>query len=219
MTNPSHLVSELIQENFDLKMQRDYALGALDAVAVAMALVERSGRFVYINRTGCRLLSAPGLLHLSKGRITASQPHTQKTFRRFLEGACGAARHGTVHRRSLLLRSEIKTLAALSVSIVPCPPSPAAHHPNELYLLAIKPLGTMEDITVTSRELFNLTSSEAQIASSLAAGLSLSEAAELHSIRVSTARTHLSRIFQKTDTQQQSQLVSLLRDAVLPVQR
>lgn len=215
----THLVSDLIQEISDLKKQRDYALGALDALVVAMALVERGGRVVYINQEGCRLLSAPGLLKLSKGRITASQPHNQRTFLRFLQAACVRAHNGMMHRRSLLLRSETDTFAALSVTIVPCRSSPITDHPHGLYLLAAKPLGTMEDITAISRELFDLTSAEAQIASALAAGLPLLQAAEVHGIRVSTARTHLSRVFQKTGTQQQSQLVSLLRDAVIPIHR
>jgi len=73
------------------------------------------------------------------------------------------------------------------------------------------------DLVVGSRQLFNLTESEARFASALASGLSLTQAAEAQGVRISTARTHLARIFQKTDTRQQSQLVSLLRGAVLPL--
>jgi DNA-binding CsgD family transcriptional regulator/PAS domain-containing protein len=61
------------------------------------------------------------------------------------------------------------------------------------------------------RSLFALTAAEAKIASSLAAGLTLKQAAEESSIRITTARSYLEKIFRKTGTNQQSQLVALLK--------
>ncbi|MEO6946644.1 MAG: helix-turn-helix transcriptional regulator [Nitrobacter sp.] len=66
------------------------------------------------------------------------------------------------------------------------------------------------------RSLFDLTSREADITASLAAGMSLKDAARNAHIQFSTARSHLERIFQKTGTNQQSQLVALLK-SVSPV--
>ena len=68
-----------------------------------------------------------------------------------------------------------------------------------------------------ARQLFDLTDAEAKFSSALASGSSLTEAAEAQGVRISTARTHLARIFQKTHTRQQSQLVYLLRSAALPL--
>ncbi|MDH7795348.1 MULTISPECIES: LuxR C-terminal-related transcriptional regulator [unclassified Beijerinckia] len=60
------------------------------------------------------------------------------------------------------------------------------------------------------RETFGLTAKEASIALSLASGLSLKETAIKENIVFGTARIHLERIFRKTETRQQSQLVALL---------
>jgi DNA-binding CsgD family transcriptional regulator len=84
-------------------------------------------------------------------------------------------------------------------------------------MIALRPLSMATDLVASSRQLFSLTESEARFASALASGLSLTQAAQAQGVRISTARTHLARIFQKTETRQQSQLVSLLRGAVLPL--
>jgi len=61
--------------------------------------------------------------------------------------------------------------------------------------------------------LFDLTPTEAKLATSLAAGLALKSAAVRQGIQVSTARYYLERIFQKTGTHQQSELVAMLKSA------
>lgn len=61
------------------------------------------------------------------------------------------------------------------------------------------------------QELFALTPAEANLCFSLASGLSLKEAALRADITFKTARTYLERIFAKTGTRQQSQLVGLIK--------
>lgn len=55
--------------------------------------------------------------------------------------------------------------------------------------------------------LFDLTPAEARLASALASGKTLQQAAELQGIQATTARAYLGEIFHKTGTRQQSQLV------------
>lgn len=61
--------------------------------------------------------------------------------------------------------------------------------------------------------LFDLTPSEARIAASLASGKSLRDAAGEMAISFGSARTYLAHVFAKTGTNQQSQLVSLLKSS------
>lgn len=61
--------------------------------------------------------------------------------------------------------------------------------------------------------LFDLTASEARLATALAGGKSLRSAASEMGISLGSARTYLGRVFTKTGTNQQSQLVSLLKSA------
>lgn len=61
--------------------------------------------------------------------------------------------------------------------------------------------------------LFDLTPAEVKLATALARGLSLQAAAAEAGLQFSTVRTYLNRIFRKTGTNQQSQLVALLKSA------
>lgn len=61
--------------------------------------------------------------------------------------------------------------------------------------------------------LFDLTPAEARLAATLSQGRPLKDAAASSNITVKTGRTYLERIFAKTGTRQQSQLVALLRNA------
>jgi DNA-binding CsgD family transcriptional regulator len=61
--------------------------------------------------------------------------------------------------------------------------------------------------------LFDLTPAEVNLATALAKGLSLKAAAAEAGLQFSTVRTYLNRIFRKTGTNQQSQLVALLKSA------
>jgi len=59
--------------------------------------------------------------------------------------------------------------------------------------------------------LFDLTPTEAWVATDLASGLTLAESARKHGVTTKSARTYLERIFRKTGTRQQSQLVAMLK--------
>jgi len=61
--------------------------------------------------------------------------------------------------------------------------------------------------------LFDFTPAEVSLATALAKGLSLKAAAAEAGLQFSTVRTYLNRIFRKTGTNQQSQLVALLKSA------
>lgn len=61
------------------------------------------------------------------------------------------------------------------------------------------------------RTVFLLTGAEARLAADLASGLSIAESAVRNGVTYSTARTYLDRVFRKTDTHHQSQLVATLK--------
>ncbi len=58
--------------------------------------------------------------------------------------------------------------------------------------------------------LFDLTATEAFVAARLAEGMSITEIAQMRRCSRSTVRTHVKRIFQKTHTNRQGELVQLI---------
>jgi DNA-binding CsgD family transcriptional regulator len=76
--------------------------------------------------------------------------------------------------------------------------------------VAFDPARRVRPATGWLREIYRLTRTEARLAALLAEGWSLAECAAAMNITNNTARTHLKRIFQKTHTQRQGDLVRLL---------
>ncbi|MGY6250499.1 helix-turn-helix transcriptional regulator [Bosea thiooxidans] len=198
-------------------IQRDEAHSALDALAMGLVIVDQDLRITYANEGADEILAEPeGALSLRQGRVFARLPADQRLFKQLVETASRNGPELLAHQRSSMILSGGDRAHALSACVMPAAsPVPAGSHRK--VMIALRRLDMATDMVACARQLFDLTETEAKFASALASGLSLTEAAGAQGVRISTARTHLARIFQKTDTRQQSQLVSLLRSAALPL--
>jgi DNA-binding CsgD family transcriptional regulator len=186
------------------------SLSVLDGLAVAVLLLGLHGQALYSNpaaeeilRRGDGLALRNGILVTSDSRATAALRHAIKT----------AASPG----RGLDCPAAIR---------VPCPPRHRDYHvvvtpvlnrmpqfvglPAPAIAVLITDPHASPMTSNVIRKLYGLTPKEAELAAKLGAGLSLEEAADSLVIRYETARTHLRRIFVKTDTKRQSELVLLL---------
>lgn len=103
--------------------------------------------------------------------------------------------------------------------IAPLPPSATTTTlaPSAMVVIADPELGIAVD-QGTLRQLYGLTRAEANLASLLLMGRTLEEAADELCVSVNTVRTHLQRIFLKTDTSRQATLLRtlLLGPAAIP---
>jgi len=208
-------VVELRRHIGRVTIQRDEARGALDRIAMGITILDQDMRITYANEGADEILSDPdSAVGLRQGRLYARQAADQRQLRQLVEGAMRSAQDPLAsHQASMILHGEDGS-HSLSACAMPAPPSPNS---AGKVLIALRRLETAANLVACARQLFDLTDTEAKFASALASGSSLTEAAEAQGVRISTARTHLARIFQKTNTRQQSQLVSLLRSAALPL--
>lgn len=112
---------------------------------------------------------------------------------------------------SIALRSGRGTV--LNASVVPLPAGalPGQDRPA-VAVLADPRLPDEESL----REVYGLTAAEARLALRIVRGQSIQEAADRLKIAVTTARTHLQRVYGKTRTRRQSELVALLLGAGEP---
>lgn len=211
-------VVELRRHIGRVTIQRDEAHSALDRIAMGIAILDQDMRITYANEGADEILSDPeSALGLRQGRLCARRPADQRQLRHLIEGALQSAQNPLApHQASMILHGEDGS-HSLSACAMPAPPSVTQAHASGKVLIALRRLETATNLVACARQLFDLTDTEAKFASALASGSSLTEAAEAQGVRISTARTHLARIFQKTNTRQQSQLVSLLRSAALPL--
>ena len=209
------------QEVEGLRLERDAGSELLERVSVGTLLVDERGRVVRANGIAERILSAgDGLTARAEG-LEAGTPHETAALRRMIGSAAATSKHlARVHGRD----GEADRSAGGPLRLAR--PSGAA-----AYLLEVSPLhreagwggrGALAVVLVSDgskgrapneaalRSFYGLTPAEAELTALLSHGLSLDEAAERRDVSRNTARGQLKRIFAKTATNRQAELVRMV---------
>ncbi|GGF46444.1 hypothetical protein GCM10007301_02440 [Azorhizobium oxalatiphilum] len=216
-------VARLRQQFGALRVAERAEAALLANAGVGFALADHEGRLLHTSPTATDLLARAGLLargdRLGVARTANAGESVGRTLQRLLARAC-APQPGVLDGGSgeLMLR-----------------PDPT--RPDQVYAVAISPVrdaeayglsargvaavfvrqvgfGLPEGFSRMTRTLFGFSAREAEIAACLAAGGALKDAAASCGITMATARTYMARIFEKTETSQQSQVVALLRGLI-----
>ena len=153
---------------------------------------------------GQRLLKTGDGLLVVNGKLVASQHDYTIELRKFVN----AAPSGAV--RKLQLMSIPRTGGGnLLLSFVPL--NTSGRDSEAITLVQVVDPGQVPRIEPASLcKLFGLTKAEAGLACEILSRATLEQAAAKLSVRPSTIKTHLKRIFRKTNTTRQSELVALL---------
>lgn len=165
-----------------------------------VAVVDRAGRVQFLNRAAHGLIAA-GLLRLEGGYLRTATLTDGMTLQRFI-GGC-AAGHGS---RSTRLVGENGTLLVAACAIDDSQ-GPAA---CSVLLRFTDPAGVRVVDRSVLQSQFGFTPSEAALAVDILAGHDLASSASRRGTSANTARAHLRRIFEKTGTRRQAELMRLL---------
>lgn len=199
----------------ELEERADDLVAALDGLPTAGLILTATRKIVCMNRQAEELLKGPGLkvfrqhLQAERGRDT----------NRLEEAVSNAARQadGQFHPTAgpiPLIRIPRVARRSLEVLAIPLRPrfvlrtDTDAHARVLLLIYDPERRPTLNHHLV--EQLFDLTPAEAFIAARLAEGHSLQEIAALRRSSISTIRTHMKRIFMKTGTSRQGELVQLI---------
>jgi DNA-binding CsgD family transcriptional regulator len=190
------------------------SFSVLDTLLTAVLLLGPRGQVIYSNRAAEEIFRRGDGLALRKGVLVTSDSRADAALRQAIHVAASL---GTapdcppavrVPRPSLRRDYQIVVIPLLKRT----PQMSAMPAPTTAVLITDPNALPMTPSVI--RQLYGLTAKEADLTAKLGTGLSLEEAAHSLAIRYETARTHLRRIFVKTDTKRQSELVLLL--ACLP---
>lgn len=216
--DPLHQRTVELQRQVDrLIVERDEARGALDRLALGIVLLDKNMFVTFANASAKNILAdANGAVSQRRGQFFAYYPGDQRRLKQLVKGVLQANCLPHEPRQANMTLHGVDGSLVLSACLVPILPSPADAGPPSKVALALRRLETAANLATSVRQMFDLTDTETKYAIALASGLSLREEAQAQGVRISTARTHLARIFQKTSTRQQSQLVSLLSIAAPP---
>jgi DNA-binding CsgD family transcriptional regulator/PAS domain-containing protein len=196
----------------DMRALRAATLEAtLDTVATPVGIVDSGGTVLHANAAAHEMFAGPGPARLVEGRLAARAPAATAA----LQGAIGRATEadGAIGRQGIgvplgdpldspalahvlpLARGEVRrglvSQAAAAVFV-----TDAART-------------VLPDLAALASQ-FALTPAETRLLALLAGGAALADAATALGIAETTAKTHLARIFSKTGTSRQAELIALV---------
>lgn len=179
---------------------------AVDAVRVAVLVVDVDRRVLYANAAAAAVLRRDDGLREAGGKLTCSDAGLAAALATTVAGREPGAPH--------VLRIDRRgSSSPYGVVISPAHRGirEAVRHGEPAAMLYVfDPDADLAPPPEILRELFGLTATETQVALRLAAGRTLGEIATELGSSLPTVRTHLRQIFDKTATHRQADLVSLL---------
>jgi DNA-binding CsgD family transcriptional regulator/PAS domain-containing protein len=208
-----------ISDALDIRTLRSEMLEAtLDGLVAGVYLTARDGRVVYMNAAAERQVKTGGALRILNNRLVASDAKAGAILAKTIDEVTrdetdpGAAGHslaipytnGTGYVATLLplgrgRRQNVIAPFAASVAVFVQDPAEVPLMPGKAFAL-----------------LHQLTGGELRVLLALAQGMGAKEAADMLGISEPTVRTHLQRMFFKTGTSRQADLLQLLQTSTPP---
>lgn len=189
----------------------------LDNLAVSIVLTDPDGAIYYANPMAERMFSEQGPIQSLNGLLNGRNPSTACALRNAIARAAGGD-------------------ASLGTRGIGLPISSAGDPPAVAYVLpltsgtaraALRPASAAVFVSTTTSAtplpeavlatLFDLTPAEARVLLQIGRGLAPAQVADLLDISENTLKTHLSRIFVKTNTRRQVDLVRLASEIATPL--
>jgi DNA-binding CsgD family transcriptional regulator len=207
-----------ISDALDLRTLRSEMLErTFDMLAVGVFLTARDGRVVYMNEVAERQIKTGNAIRVVGNRISPTDAAARTALSKAINEASGDEADlsgqslaipdmdGAGYIATLLpvdrgQRSGILAPFAASVAIFIKDPAKAPMMPGEAFA-----------------RLYKLTGGELRVLMALAQGLGGKEAADMLGIGEPTIRSHLQRIFSKTNTTRQADLLRLLQNSTPPL--
>jgi len=208
-------VKAYIEKN-SINTDKSYEQQALEMINRGVIIFDQSFKAVYYNNKAEKNIFKEGILKVDQnGSLTTRKKQDQKK----LVLSISKAMEASIERREI---------AEDTIKIT---------HNNTNHILAIKPLTVSADDANKSpgvliihyswsndellnidilKKLFDLTPTEAKIATGLTSGLSLTDIAKMQFRSRDTIKFHLNNIFRKTNTERQGELIALLARSCIP---
>ena len=191
---------------------------ALNKLAIGTIILNRAGRVLDVSQAAQDMIDKCSSLSLIDDQVVPARAEQRYTLRRMIAAAAAWSEQRRSGAFVDMLRMEDQHNQHLGLVVRSSPSAP--WYPSEtgpsviVHLSGIDDRSTLESVVA---RLFGLTASEALLATRLADGLTISEAAVELGLTESSARTYSKRIFSKTGTSRQVELVRLVLKSVAPL--
>jgi DNA-binding CsgD family transcriptional regulator len=182
---------------------------ALDRLSIGVVLVNNNAEVLYMNRAASNIVASGDALIVNRRRLEAVASGETSALRKLISQAGCSSHDGVRHAMLLSRRSSLRPLSVIVAPLRRSSAGRASRLPAAL-IFASDPEVNPEAPEELLIGLYGLTRTEAALAAELLQGRGLAWAAQQLSISINTARTHLKRVFQKTETNRQAELVQLI---------
>jgi DNA-binding CsgD family transcriptional regulator len=205
--------AQIHQRLGDVTTQRDALESGLDRLSIGVILTDPTGRVSFSNHIAEGLLRAGTTLKVDqRGLLCAAQPAETGRLRQLIASASVILDDPRLDPGGGLTLSDTASGDQIAVLVAPVGrgrPLLGLTQPKAAIFIAA-PAAANQMSLPELRRLYGLTVTESRIAGELAAGLSLKQIATRQDVSYETIRNHLKKIFMKTRTNRQSELVRLL---------
>ena len=194
-----------------LNLVKEGTLDLVDQWRHGCVLVSLTGSALYANRTANEIAAARDGLILSAGGIKAAQAADDAALQRLIRQACTGNQKGP-RSGSRLAICRGSGRKPYTIQVLPLRSSRVCFggRPAAALILIIDHGADARLPAVELRDLYNLTPAEADVALLVLRGHGLQLVADELRVSLSTVRVHLQRVFEKTGTHRQAELVRLL---------
>ena len=206
-----HLIQALrIQSRLESIQARRLAVsGTLERLPLAIIFLDRRCRVIEMNQSARKIVDAGDGLRVERGVLVAFCTRAEVQLQQMIFGAASMDSGRFLQHGGALALPRPEGRRPLSAMVAPTgvtgifPSSRSAR----VVVLIEEPARPPTAQTDAFAKAHKLSPAEAELAARLISGLSLRQAASALSIRDSTARSHLKRIFVKTGARRQAELV------------
>jgi DNA-binding CsgD family transcriptional regulator len=197
----------------EVRRENEILSECFEKAVQGLVIVNRLGKVVFVNESAKRLISVKdGLQTNQNGILSACLAAESKKMKILLRSVFEPNIRQKVNFGGIMQVSRKSGRRPLSVFIAPFSGNELGVLPTQrmAVLFINDPELKLEGIETILSRIYQLTPAESKIAAILAEGKSLDEACGLLGIKRNTIRTHLKRIFSKTETKRQTELVRLI---------
>lgn len=210
---------ELGTEIMATRRKADILSDILQTLSEPIMIVDGECHPIFLNRAAERLLAEDDHLVLAHGMLRASSSQETGKLRHLVATAAGRTTNGSANSTSEIAITCPSGAPPMLLRIKSIPHSAVDKDGRHKQVVAVL-RGTTE-MTGTIRQLldlYHLTPAEARLAALIVGGYSLRAAACRLHISNNTARTHMKRIYDKTETHRQVDLIRLVANGAMPPQ-
>jgi DNA-binding CsgD family transcriptional regulator len=188
----------------------------MDRLPTGVVLLDASRRPVVTNQAADRILAQRDGFRIDGGGPCAANSREHAMLQQILADVLEAAPGQELEHTGFMAISRPSGKRSFALMLTPLMDAPIGSQARDAVaaIFISDPEAGLTSATEVLETVYSLTHSEAELVRLLSEGMSLDEVAQARGVAINTARSHLKRVFSKTDTKRQGELVRLVLTGV-----